>query len=149
MKGTIGRSKLIQLIHIAKAQVGLSDEDYRAVLESTARKSSCSDMTLSELDDTLKAMKKLGFHMKRLETKEIEIGWDTSREQLDYIKGMWELVARDKRDRALYNFIKRITGASHPRFMDAAGAQKVILALRKMMADTGLNPDYKESAHDK
>lgn len=143
MKGMIGRSKLIQLIHIAKAQIGLSDEDYRAVLESTTKKSSCSKMTLSELDDTLKAMKKLGFRTKKLETREIEIGWDTSREQMDYIKGMWELVARNKSDRALYNFIKRITGVPHPRFMDATDAQKVILALRKMMADAGYNPNHK------
>lgn len=149
MKDRIGRAKIIQLIHIAKAQVGLSDEDYRAVLESTAKKSSCSEMTLSELDDTLKAMKKLGFRVKKLETKEIEIGWDTSREQLDYIKGMWELVAREKTDRALYSFIKRITRVSHPRFMDATDAQKVILALRKMMADAGYNPDHKENANDK
>lgn len=149
MNGRLDRSKLIQLIHIAKAQVGLSDDDYRAVLETTTKKSSCSEMTLSELDDTLKAMKKLGFRVKKLETKEIEIGWDTSKEQMDYIKGMWELVARYKSDRALYNFIKRITGASHPRFMDATAAQKVILALRKMMADAGLNPDHKENANDK
>ena len=58
---------------------------------------------------------------------------------------MWELVARDKSDRALYRFIKRITGADHPRFMGAVEAQKVILALRKMMADAGLNPDRKEA----
>lgn len=145
MNGKLDRSKLIQLIHIAKSQIGLSDEDYRAVLESTAKKSSCSDMTLFELDEVLKAMKKLGFRVKKLETKEIEIGWDMSKEQMDYIKGMWELVARNKSDRALYQFIKRITGADHPRFMDATAAQKVILALRKMMADAGLNPDRKEA----
>ena len=145
MNGKTDRSKLIQLIHIAKSQVGLSDEDYRAVLESTAKKSSCSDMTVFELNEVLKAMKKLGFRVKKLETKENEIGWDTSKEQLNYIKGMWELVARDKSDRALYRFIKRITGADHPRFMGAVEAQKVILALRKMMADAGLNPDRKEA----
>lgn len=145
MNGKTDRSKLIQLIHIAKSQVGLSDEDYRAVLESTAKKSSCSDMTVFELNEVLKAMKKLGFRVKKLETKENEIGWDTSKEQLNYIKGMWELVARDKSDRALYRFIKRITGADHPRFMGAAEAQKVILALRKMMVNAGLNPDRKEA----
>ena len=63
---------------------------------------------------------------------------------MDYIKGMWELVARDKSDRALYKFIKRITGADHPRFMRSVDSQKVITALRKMMADKGLNPDRKE-----
>lgn len=145
MNGKTDRSKLIQLIHIAKSQVGLSDEDYRAVLESTAKKSSCSDMTVFELNEVLKAMKKLGFRVKKLETKENEIGWDTSKEQLNYIKGMWELVARDKSDRALYRFIKRITGADHPRFMGAAEAQKVILALRKMMVNAGLNPDRREA----
>ncbi|MBO5607302.1 MAG: regulatory protein GemA [Treponema sp.] len=145
MNGKTDRSKLIQLIHIAKSQVGLSDEDYRAVLESTVKKSSCSDMTVFELNEVLKAMKKLGFRVKKLETKENEIGWDTSKEQLNYIKGMWELVARDKSDRALYHFIKRITGADHSRFMGAAEAQKVILALRKMMVNAGLNPDRREA----
>ena len=143
--GKIDRSKIIQLIHIAKSQIGLSDEDYRAVLESTAKKTSCSEMTLFELNEVLKAMKKLGFKVKKLETREEEIGWDASKAQMDYIKGMWELVARDKSDRALYKFIKRITGADHPRFMTAKDSQKVIIALRKMLADAGLNPDRKEA----
>lgn len=143
--GKIDMSKIIQLIHIAKSQIGLSDEDYRAVLESTAKKTSCSEMTLFELNEVLKAMKKLGFKVKKLETREEEIGWDASKAQMDYIKGMWELVARDKSDRALYKFIKRITGADHPRFMTAKDSQKVIIALRKMMADAGLNPDRKEA----
>ncbi len=144
--GKIDRSKIIQLIHIAKSQIGLSDEDYRAVLESsTAKKTSCSEMTLFELNEVLKAMKKLGFKVKKLETREEEIGWDASKAQMDYIKGMWERVARDKSDRALYKFIKRITGADHPRFMTAKDSQKVIIALRKMMADAGLNPDRKEA----
>lgn len=139
------RSKIIQLIHIAKSQIGLSDEDYRAVLESTSKKSSCSEMSVFELNEVLKAMKKLGFKVKKMETREEEIGWDTSKEQMDYIKGMWELVARDKSDRALYRFIKRITDADHPRFMGAVEAQKVILALRKMVMNAGLNPDRKEA----
>lgn len=143
--GKIDRSKIIQLIHIAKSQIGLSDEDYRAVLESTAKKTSCSEMTLFELNEVLKAMKKLGFKVKKLETREEEIGWDASKAQMDYIKGMWERVARDKSDRALYKFIKRITGADHPRFMTAKDSQKVIIALRKMMTDAGLNPDRKEA----
>lgn len=143
--GKIDRSKIIQLIHIAKSQIGLSDEDYRAVLESTAKKTSCSEMTLFELNEVLKAMKKLGFKVKKLETREEEIGWDASKAQMDYIKGMWERVARDKSDRALYKFIKRITGADHPRFMTTKDSQKVIIALRKMMADAGLNPDRKEA----
>lgn len=138
------RIKLIQLIHIAKSRLGLSDEDYRIVLEGVAKKQSCSDMSIFELEQVMKAMKKLGFQVKKLEAKEKELGWDTSMKQMNYIKGMWELVARDKTERTLYRFIKKITGASHPRFMGASQAQKVILALRKMMETIGLNPDKKE-----
>lgn len=143
MKGKVERAKLIQLIHVAKTQLGLTDSDYRAVLESTSGKTSCTAMTLPELDSVLKAMKRLGFRVKKLKTHEDELG-HASKEQMDYIKGMWELVAREKTDRALYNFVRRITGADHPRFMSAKGAVDVISALRKMMVSAGLNPDHKE-----
>ena len=144
MNGKLDRSKLIRLIHIAKNRLGLSDGDYRAILESTSKKSSCSEMTVLELEEVLKVMKSLGFRVKKLETKKSELGWNTSKEQMDYIKGMWELVARNKSDRALYRFINRITGAEHPRFMTEKNAQDVILALRAMMIKAGFNPDYKE-----
>lgn len=144
MDGKNARLRLVRLVHVAKREIGLSDDDYRAVLEGAAGKSSCAEMSVSELNEVLQAMKNLGFKVKKLETKEIEIGWDTSRKQMDYIKGMWVLVARDKSDRALYRFVKRIVGADHPRFMRSADSQKVIIALRKMMADAGLNPDRKE-----
>ena len=49
--------------------------------------------------------------------------------------------AREKTDKALYAFIKRITGAAHPRFMTEKGAQDVISALRTMMVKAGFNPD--------
>ena len=40
-------------------------------------------MTLFELNEVLKAMKKLGFKVKKLETREEEIGWDASKAQMD------------------------------------------------------------------
>ena len=85
-------------------------------------------------------MKKLGFRVKKLAVKDEELG-RASAAQLEYIKGMWELVARIKTDKALYAFIKRLTGAAHPRFMTEKGAQDVILALRTMMIKAGFNSD--------
>ncbi len=145
MANRIDRTKIIQLIHVAKRDLGLSSEDYKAVLESVSGKTSCADMSLFELDAVLGAMKKLGFKVKKLKVKENEIGWDTSEKQMAYIKGLWELSAQNKSDEALYKFIRRITGAAHPRFMTADGAKKVIIALRKMTAAKGLNPDRKEA----
>lgn len=51
----------IQLIHIAKAQLGLDDDLYRSVLLSLTNKSSCSDMGAIELDKVLEYMKSKGF----------------------------------------------------------------------------------------
>ena len=128
------RKKTIQLIHIAKAQLGLSDADYRAVLESSAGKSSCSEMSLAELGEGFAAMKRLGFRTRRLAANDGEVGWDASKKQMDYIKGLWERVAYEKTDAALYKFIKRITGAENPRFARRRDLQKVIIALRTMKA---------------
>ena len=140
MQGKMNKGRFIKLIHIAKAQLALCDEDYRAIVESVSGKTSCSELTLFELEHVLKAMKKLGFRVKKLAVKDEELG-RTSAAQLEYIKGMWELVARIKTDKALYAFIKRITGAAHPRFMTENDAQNVISALRTMMVKAGFNPD--------
>ena len=140
MQGKMNKGRFIKLIHIAKVQLALCDEDYRAIIESVSGKASCSELTLFELEQVLKAMKKLGFRVKKLAVKDEELG-RASAAQLEYIKGMWELVARIKTDKALYAFIKRITGAAHPRFMTENDAQNVINALRTMMIKAGFNPD--------
>jgi hypothetical protein len=62
-------------------------------------------------------------------------------EQLSYIKGMWELVARNKTEGALGAFIKRIARVDAVRFLGVKEAQKVITALRAMMVKAGYDPD--------
>lgn len=55
------KAKLIQLIHIAKRQLGLDDETYRSVLNGVSGKASCSNMSIGELTQVLEHFKKLGF----------------------------------------------------------------------------------------
>lgn len=55
------RKQLIAQIHIAKKQLGLDDESYRAILQRVARQESCKDMTITQLVDVIKEMKRLGF----------------------------------------------------------------------------------------
>lgn len=43
------KDKLIQLIHIQKGKIGLTDDDYRVILESTTGESSCSKLNYSQL----------------------------------------------------------------------------------------------------
>ncbi|MDR3247163.1 MAG: regulatory protein GemA [Treponema sp.] len=137
------RSKLIQLIHIGRAKLALPEDAYRALLLGASGKDSCTGMTIPELERTLKAIKKAGFTVKkRLPLKPGDIGGATV-EQLSYIKGMWELAARVKTEQALNSFIRRVAHVDDIRFLEVASAQKVILAIRDMLARAGYDPDGK------
>ena len=135
------RQKLIQLIHIGRNKLALSDDAYRAILRGASGKNSCADMTISELEEAMKALRRAGFRVrKRLPLRPENIGQAT-REQLEYIKGMWELAATYKTDKALNAFIRRVAKVDDIRFLDVQGAQKVILALRAMTVKAGYDPD--------
>ena len=134
------RKKLIQLIHVAKSKLQMSDGDYRALLNGVGGKASSAELTVAELEQVLRAMKSLGFTVKKLPVTELDRGL-ASDAQLAYIKGMWELVSREKTERSLNRFVRRITGAVHLRFLNVYSAQKVTLALRAMMIDAGYDPD--------
>ena len=55
------RKNLIARIHIGKSQLGLDDETYRQLLVSTTCKTSCTEMTESELQKVLNIMVQKGF----------------------------------------------------------------------------------------
>ena len=55
------RKNLITRIHIGKSQLGLDDETYRQLLVSTTGKTSCTEMTESELQQVLNVMVQKGF----------------------------------------------------------------------------------------
>ena len=134
------KGRLIKLIHVGKTKVGLSEDDYRLLLLNVTDKLSCKDMTIHELESVLKAIKGLGFTVKKMPVRPEEVGQATE-EQISYIKGLWELSARIKTEAALNSFIKRITGVPFLRWLDKRGAQKVILAVRDMAARAGYDPD--------
>jgi phage gp16-like protein len=138
------RKKLIQLIHVGKSKMGLSDDAYRAFLDGICGKESCADMTLRQLTAVLKAMRGNGFEQARRRVRPEEKGM-ANLAQLEYIKGMWKKCARNKSDEALNKMIRRIAGVSHIRFLNITGAQKVILALRDMMDKAGFDPSGGES----
>jgi len=137
------RAKLIQLIHVGRGKLALTDDAYRALLQGVCGKDSCADMAIPELEDAMKALRRAGFRVrvqKKLPLRREDVGRATE-DQLAYIKGMWELVAVHKTEKALNAFIRRVARVDSIRFLNVRGAQKVILALRDMMAKAGYNPD--------
>ena len=135
------RNSLIQLVHVGKAKLGWDGEAYRAFLSGVCGKESAADMSERELNAALSAMRRLGFEGIPRRVKQEERG-GASLAQLEYIKGMWAVCARNKSEAALGAFVKRIARVDAPRFLDAAAAaRKVILALRDMTAKAGFDPD--------
>jgi hypothetical protein len=137
------RKKLIQLIHIGKGKLALTDEAYRALLAGVSGKQSCADMTGRQLAAVLGAMRRNGFGYAPRRVRPEERGQATLA-QLEYIKGMWQRCARNKSDTALLAFVNRIAHVKALRFLTVYTAREVILALRDMMVKAGFNPDTSE-----
>lgn len=57
----IYRNKLIARIHTGKNKLKMDDDTYRAFLQSTVNKSSCTEMTVLELHLVIDALAKRGF----------------------------------------------------------------------------------------
>jgi hypothetical protein len=142
------RKKLIQLIHIGKAKMGLSNEAYRAFLDGVCGRDSAAKMTVRQLEQALRAMRKNGFEQAPNRVKPEEKGGATPA-QLEYVKGMWARCARNKSDKALAAFVKRIAGVDALRFLTVRTAKDVILALRDMMIKAGFDPGTSEKADGK
>lgn len=58
------RRSLTTKIHVGKNELNMDDETYRAFLKTTVNKTSCTEMSFSELHQVVEAMKKKGFKVK-------------------------------------------------------------------------------------
>lgn len=102
---------LVSIIHIAKAQLGMDDETYRAFLQNETGKTSCAKMTKKELWQVAEALKALGF-VKVASCKKQTLPADP---QHSKIRALWLAMAdagivRNRVEEALEQYVKRITG---------------------------------------
>ena len=139
------------MIHVAKTKLNLDDNQYRALLTGACGVESSKDIkNWKQYESVMAAFAKLGFVYKSKSYKaEIAPQEDRnpewiSEKQEKYIKGLWQLVGRDKRDAALNSFIERITGIAYIDWLMKPQAADVIVALRKMACEQGINPDRKD-----
>ena len=63
------RHKLLALVHIAKKEIPLSDDEYRDVIAYWGVKSS-ADMSIPELEELVKYFESLGFKKKAIDPKD-------------------------------------------------------------------------------
>lgn len=109
------KSQLIKLIHIAKRQLGLDDETYRALLVTETKKNTCSKMLKHELEKVYDALKRKGFNysgVKKGAAQTVKTAdW---RGDIKKIRAIWITMGHqgfisDSRDRPLDAFVERMT----------------------------------------
>jgi hypothetical protein len=140
------RKAKLSLIHLAKKAVGITEEGYRILLLDMAGVDSAAELEYEyQFSAIMQAFKNLGF--KNTVRKPGEgnrprrpDAWGSTDAQRAKIEAMWRTCARNKTDKALRAFIRRIARVDHPRFLKPELARKVIIALEVMMSDAGFDP---------
>lgn len=115
----VSRSKLIQLVHVAKRELGLDDAAYQAAISSVAKgKNSCAQLLDWQLENLLDQMKAAGFKhrfnagQKRRLSPPSEAPVKTA--EIRKIRAIWIAMhghgfVNDGSETALNAYIKRMT----------------------------------------
>jgi hypothetical protein len=139
--------KWLAIIHLAKKQLGLDDEAYRAVLSGAGVSSAKDIETDAQFNLVMGAFMRLGFLPSGRAGQKTVSGANPnmiSRRQEYYIKGLWGLASRAKDGKSLRRIVKRVGKVDDISFLTRRDASAVILALRDICWKAGFNPDTKE-----
>lgn len=119
--------KQIRLIHVAKRELGLSDDEYRDLLYAVTGKRSSKDLTAAEAKEVVATLERLGF--KPLGPR--PAGRPTEA-QVAFIKNLWREAARQPSESYLGVWLLRGYGVNRPEELTFDDASRVIEALKAM-----------------
>jgi hypothetical protein len=150
---SIKQSRLA-IIHVAKKQLGLDDEAYRAILSGAGLDSAKDIESENQYNTVMAAFVRLGFlpggRGGAVKNRRSAAGTNPamiSARQEYYIRGLWALASRVKDEKSLRRIIKRIGKVDDIAFLPRRTASAVILALRDICWKAGFNPDSKEGTN--
>lgn len=122
------------LLHVAKAKLGLSDEDYRAILFSAAGVESSKDLDTAGFERVLERFVQLGFDVQlnqpKCRARSRDAAAMVTPAQLAKLESLYTELGWEKYRQIGFN--RRVCGRPWPQ--DRAEANKVIEALKKMTA---------------
>ncbi|MEY9717880.1 hypothetical protein ABIA22_000370 [Sinorhizobium fredii] len=132
----------IAAIHVAKKQLGLDDDTYRAKLTNITGKASAKDMTEEERQKVLTVFRNEGFRpaesARRPDGRQKLTGRFAAKLQALWIAGYNLGIVENRDDAALIAFVKRQTGIDHVRFLKfPEDARKAVEALKAWIAREG------------
>ena len=144
---TNNRASLIKLIHVAKRELALDDEAYKAAIDGVAKgKTSSADLTVIELENLLERFKSAGFKRQSTASKRRRkspvAGTPVRTPEISKIRAIWITMhrhglVRDSSEAALNSYVQRMTvklnggvGVAEVGWLDEALAVKVLEALK-------------------
>lgn len=128
------RNRHIRLIHVLIRERGMTEDEYRALYESSTRKTSLKAMTEKDLQRVVSALKSYGAKKRQYkpaslfdspQARKIRSLWLT-------LKDMGEL--RNSSEQALLAYIKRLTGVDRMEWLKSNQMSYVIETLKKWVA---------------
>lgn len=131
-KGYDNRKPLIAKIHVAKAQMAMEDDSYRALLVRVTGHDSCTKMNIDQLQKVVEEFGRLGFKGPTRPTKP---GGLPAEEQASKIRALWLNLYHlgaldDPSEEALVVFCKRQSGVEKIEWMHSEQFDNVIRGLR-------------------
>ena len=134
------RQRLIRLIHVAKRDLSMDDDTYRAILQRIGKKASSADLTIPELEKVLEHLKRSGFKV-RSKAKPAQAKTKPSRPlaqdgESKKIRALWlflhELGAvKNPSEEALATYVKRIAGVDALQWISGEQAERLIETMKK------------------
>lgn len=118
----INTAGLIKAIQTGRRKLGLTEEEYRALLEGVSGKTSTKELTAYQLKEVLQRMRKAGFHT-------------VADPQLRKIRSLWfgmydAGIVKSKTEQAIAAYIRRITKKTVSA-CDVKELQRVIETLKQ------------------
>ena len=132
---------LIKLIHVAKTKLGLDDEVYRDILESTTGKTSSKLLTPAQLEAVFDRLKQLGFEVVSKDKTGVKNLASDSQSKL--IRHLWLQLheagqVKNGSEKALAKFIENRVKVSALQFLSSESADMVINHLRQWCKRCGI-----------
>ena len=132
---------LIKLIHVAKTKLGLDDDVYRDILESTTGKTSSKLLTPAQLEAVLDRLKQLGFEVESKDKTGVKNLASDAQSKL--IRHLWLQLyhtgqVKNGSEKALAKFIENRVNVSALQFLSTESADMVINHLRQWCKRCGI-----------
>lgn len=130
MKNPLRNNDLAQ-IHIAKKDLAMTDDTYRALLERITGKTSTKAMNISERVKVLNEFKRLGWSPKSAKAKGKQYAQPHSRKLIMLWKELYQTGhVQNKTNAAMELWVRNETGKASPDWLTPAEAARLIEALK-------------------